>query len=222
MTTTPFLEKQIHYLAMKTARANIRGDRLVIKVPKHWPKGLQQKAIAQLTDWAVKHQAEIAARELPDIEPGPSHTTESLTELVTRINAETFQVDVAKVRMGRAKYTRLAQANIKTKTITFSKFAVDGMPQAALRYLIIHELAHFIEANHSSRFWALVARHVPDWPVQRKLAQDYQEMRVRQADRLAPPPEPVAPVPAPPRPKATKARSPFSFLTKGPIQLPLF
>lgn len=206
MTATFALEPQIHYQAMKTARANIRGDKLVIKVPKHWPKTLQQRAIAQLTDWAVKHLARIEKRQVLDIEPGPSHDLQSLTELVTRINAETFQVDVHKVRLGRAKYTRLAQANLKIKTITFSRFAVDGMPESALRYLIIHELAHFIEANHSSRFWALVERYVPDWPVQRKLAQDYQEMRVRQEDRLDPP------VPQPPEmPK-----------TLSPLQLSLF
>jgi predicted metal-dependent hydrolase len=186
MTLQTAIEPQIHYLAMKTARANIRGDRLVIKVPKQWPKRLQLRAIEQLTDWAQRHLARTDRQDWHEIEPGPTHTVQSLTELVHAMNAETYQVDVAKVRIGRAKYSRLAQANIRTKTITFSRFAIDGMPESALRYLITHELAHFLEANHSSRFWGHVARFIPEWPIQRKLAQDYQEMRVRQEDRERP------------------------------------
>jgi hypothetical protein len=198
MTLPLSVEPEIHYRAMKTARANIRGDRLVIRVPKHWPKRLQLKAVEQLTEWAHKHLAETTRDDWHEIPAGRSHTLESLTELVRQINAETYQVDVASVRLGRAKYSRLAQANIRTKVVTFSRFAIDGMPESALRYLIIHELAHFLEANHSARFWAHVARFVPDWQFQRKLAQDYQEMRVRQLDRdTAPPAAAPAPVAVP-------------------------
>jgi predicted metal-dependent hydrolase len=35
-------------------------------------------------------------------------------------------------------------------------------------YLIVHELCHLREFNHSSRFWALVAQTVPEWREIRK------------------------------------------------------
>jgi predicted metal-dependent hydrolase len=34
---------------------------------------------------------------------------------------------------------------------------------AVVRYLLIHELCHFISLNHSRRFWSAVARHEPDF-----------------------------------------------------------
>lgn len=40
-------------------------------------------------------------------------------------------------------------------------------PAAVIDYVVIHELAHLAELNHSSRFWAIVEKYCPDWPVRR-------------------------------------------------------
>ena len=40
-------------------------------------------------------------------------------------------------------------------------------PLAVIDYVVIHELAHLAELNHSPRFGAIVAAHCPDWKVRR-------------------------------------------------------
>ena len=37
-----------------------------------------------------------------------------------------------------------------------------------IRYVVVHEFAHFLVPNHSSRFWAVVAEIVPDYKELRK------------------------------------------------------
>jgi predicted metal-dependent hydrolase len=37
------------------------------------------------------------------------------------------------------------------------------LPASVQDYVILHELCHTVEKNHTKAFWALVARHMPDW-----------------------------------------------------------
>ena len=42
------------------------------------------------------------------------------------------------------------------------------LPPELLDYVVVHELAHLREMNHSPRFWAIVAQHCPDYLCLRK------------------------------------------------------
>lgn len=42
-------------------------------------------------------------------------------------------------------------------------YKVKYLPAAFADYIIVHELCHLQELNHSKKFWALVAKTVPDF-----------------------------------------------------------
>lgn len=47
-------------------------------------------------------------------------------------------------------------------TLTFN-WRIIQAPMIVVDYLIVHELAHILEPNHSQDFWNIVAVHAPSW-----------------------------------------------------------
>jgi predicted metal-dependent hydrolase len=43
-------------------------------------------------------------------------------------------------------------------------------------YVIVHELAHIIELNHSPRFWAVVKQYIPDFKIRRERLKKIQKI----------------------------------------------
>ncbi|MFC1926797.1 M48 family metallopeptidase [Chloroflexota bacterium] len=46
-------------------------------------------------------------------------------------------------------------------------------PEPVIDYVVIHELAHLKEMNHTKNFWKLVAEHCPQWRERRKWLKDH-------------------------------------------------
>jgi hypothetical protein len=108
---------------------------------------------------------------------------------VRRINEATLNVRFGGVRIGDAKYTRLAQINLKTKIITFSRYAIENVPERGRRYLVLHELAHVREANHNRRFWNMVAKYEPDYrrigrEIQNAFSKNVEEQNKKEKERV--------------------------------------
>lgn len=47
------------------------------------------------------------------------------------------------------------------------------MPPPVMDYVVVHELAHLAVLDHSTRFWALVAKHCPQWQAHRRWLKEH-------------------------------------------------
>lgn len=64
----------------------------------------------------------------------------------------------AEIRWASNQAHRWGSCTPTRGTIRISDRAA-GLPPWVLDYLVVHELAHLVEANHSPAFWALVGRY---------------------------------------------------------------
>jgi len=85
--------------------------------------------------------------------------TELLTEKVAAF-AERFGLTCSRVRIGGAG--RRWGSCSRNGNINFS-WRLVRWPEPVVDYVVIHELAHRIELNHSERFWREVGRMCPDF-----------------------------------------------------------
>jgi predicted metal-dependent hydrolase len=118
---------------------------LLIKVPVNYTQQQKYEAIRSLT---------IALAKKICLKP--------LTERINYWNDLYFQKPISKVL-------------IRDKTSSWGSCSSNGSinmsvsllkaPTKSIDYVIVHELAHLIEFNHSDRFWAIVANIMPDYEV---------------------------------------------------------
>jgi len=70
-------------------------------------------------------------------------------------------VKVARVFVQKMK-TKWGSCNPAARSIRLNT-ALAKKPLTCLEYIVVHELVHFLERNHSDRFINLMDRHMPDW-----------------------------------------------------------
>jgi hypothetical protein len=88
-----------------------------------------------------------------------------LQQKIEELNKKHFKQKLGKIffkynKSNWGSCSRAGNINISTRLL----FAPDDV----LEYVCIHELAHLIEHNHSERFWALVAKAMPDYKTKKK------------------------------------------------------
>ncbi len=77
-------------------------------------------------------------------------------------------------------YCRISIRNQKSRWGSCSRkgninlnYRIVYLPEKYLNYIIVHELCHLKEFNHSRRFWDLVARTIPDY---RKIRKEFRNL----------------------------------------------
>lgn len=95
-------------------------------------------------------------------------------KLVREINARTLTVRIRSITLKfmRSRWGSCSHmGNIALSTPLLST------TKEILEYVIIHELAHVREMNHSKRFWAIVGEHYPEYRKQMKALRGYRVVR---------------------------------------------
>lgn len=145
---------------------------LIIRIPK-------RMTVEQTERFLIENQARIAsliARENTRRASLPVYRDEDIPHL--KAKAQTilphklqYYAAIMGVRPTGVKITsakkRFGSCNSKGQ-ICFSCFLM-LFPEDAIDYVVVHELAHLLEMNHSDRFYAIIKKVLPDYRIRESI-----------------------------------------------------
>ena len=159
---------------VKNINLRVRADGSVaVSAPLGAPLAQVDAFVAGRARWIEAARVRALARGEEEQRPC-SVSREDALALFTQVSDAVFplfaqvlngQRPVLKVRQMKTRWGVCVPAK---RQITFSlRLAVK--PRAAVEYVVLHEYAHFVRADHSPAFWAVVARYMPDYKARRRL-----------------------------------------------------
>ncbi|MBR3885452.1 MAG: M48 family metallopeptidase [Clostridia bacterium] len=124
------------------------SDKFELFVPAKFNKEKQTKAIIL---WFKKLAKKVLAERL------------SFVEKRINLKSTSFKIGDSRGRWGSCN----SYGNI------ILNYRVVMLPPAIIDYVIVHELCHLLELNHSKRFWQNVGKFLPNYEIQRKNIKEY-------------------------------------------------
>lgn len=166
-------EIQIIRSNRKSIALEIRPDlQILVRAPYRMTNREIERFISDKSDWLEKHLAE-AYRRREELESAPKEPALTREE-IQALAEEAMKVIPERVRyfapVVGVDYSRITIRNQRTRwgscsgkgNLNFNCLLMKTPPQV-IDYVVVHELCHRKEMNHSPRFWAEVERVLPEY-----------------------------------------------------------
>ena len=165
------MEYEIIRSDRKTLALQLKEDGTpLVRAPLRMSVPTIERFLREHWDWVEKQQAKLAAR--PKAE---RMTEEELAALKARARGVfiarcAYYAPLVGVRFGqisvRSQHTKWGSCTAKGN-LNFNCLLLLAPPEV-LDYVVVHELCHRLEMNHSPRFWAQVKRVLPEYEQARR------------------------------------------------------
>lgn len=163
---------EIVYSKRRTISLCIKDGGLVVKAPIGTPKKKIVEIVKSHTDWIEKN-----IKKQSDKNAKISALTDSDIANLKKIAKQVIPVKVERyAKIMGLNYGRITITSAKTRfgscsskgNLSFS-YLLMLYPEPAIDYVVVHELSHLKEMNHSPRFYRIVASVMPDYKERQKL-----------------------------------------------------
>ena len=182
MTENPkSIEYELIRSRRKTLAVEIRPDgRLIVRAPLRLPQREIDRFLSDKSDWIRSHRAKVLkSKAQEEANPVLPLTDLQLRGLRKRAGVAFAERVAYFAPLVGVNYARITVRSQKTRwgscsskgNLNFNCLLLLAPPEV-LDYVVVHELCHRKEMNHSARFWAEVARVIPDYKVRRKWLKD--------------------------------------------------
>ena len=171
---------EVRRSARKTIALEIRPDgSLLMRAPRQMTAREIDRFLDEQDGWIRKHLVQLRTRqaELPQTEPLTAEQIRALADQALQVIPERvrYYAPLVGVTYGRItirnQRTRWGSCSAKGN-LNFNCLLM-LMPPEILDYVVVHELAHRREMNHSPAFWAIVESVLPDYRTRRQWLKEY-------------------------------------------------
>ena len=166
------MEYRIVYSTRKTVSIQIKGGEIIVRAPRGLAVSKIEKIVDKHSEWIKKALVRQAQREA-GYESVGENDIKALRKAARAyfnekcpIFAEKMGLEYKRIGITSAR-TRFGSCSSK-KNINFS-FYLMLYPEEAREYVIVHELAHLVEMNHSPRFYQIIEHYLPDYKERRRM-----------------------------------------------------
>lgn len=175
----------------KTACIQIKSDgRVLVRVPNRMPKYEIERFLEEKREWIIHNQKLMQQRQeqKPQVEKLSSKELKLLSQIaqekitiVCEYYSKLIGVSYNRITIRKQK-TRWGSCSAKGN-LNFNCLLLLA-PEEVLDYVVVHELCHRREMNHSARFWALVEGAMPEYKTHRKWLKEHgSELMARLPDQ---------------------------------------
>lgn len=155
-----------------------REGTLLVRAPRHMANSEIDHFVTSKSDWIRKH-LEKRQQDLETCQNQGTFTERELRKMADLAQKVIPQKVAYYARIMGVTYGRITIRNQKTRwgsctstgNLNFNCLLM-MTPEAILDYVVVHELCHRKEMNHSARFWAQVEKILPDYRARRKWLKD--------------------------------------------------
>jgi len=170
----------MEYTVIRSSRKTIAiqidpQGKVTVRCPNRMPARDIENFVASKREWIEKHLAQM--KRSPSL---PSITEDELHQLAGKM------IPLLKVKLPHyaallgVSFGRVTVRNQRSKwgscsskgNLNFNCLLMLA-PSEVLDYVIVHELCHRLEMNHSPAFWANVERLIPDYKMHRQWLKDH-------------------------------------------------
>ncbi len=161
------MDYKIIYSNRKTLAIEVdENANIIVRSPKRLSKRQIEKFLLNKSDWIEKtvEKQEIRAKNrkvysADEIELLRKKAKDIIPNRV-KFFSEIIGVTPKSVKITSAK-KRFGSCSAKN-SLCFSLYLA-SFPLEAIDYVVVHELCHILEHNHSKRFWDIVQKYMPDY-----------------------------------------------------------
>jgi len=158
----------------KTLSIEVTKDaRIIVRAPYSLPLSEIEKLVEKKSDWIEKHIKNLQEKQRkPPVQKLNTEQIKALADQALQVIPKRTEYFAKKLHV---TYNQITIRNQKTRwgscsgkgNLNFNCLLMLAPPEV-LDYVVVHELCHRKEMNHSDRFWKEVESILPDYKIQKE------------------------------------------------------